>query len=201
MNDLDTPTHPRTDRMISDLRAENIVTWFDLGLFIDRLREDRRAAAQVKGNFAAFKRRAQIVSRERRRRLQLRRRLAESWLNAGFGQHRRNIAIASLLAGCASCVLRWDRIAERGLKHISWRSFTLRLSGNDVGQIQNIIASFSLGLRIAERVRQIVRKPVLSRFLFSSYSFRLRGLIWLVIGDDFPYRRQYLVHCRLGSLF
>lgn len=57
MNDLDTPTRPRTDRMISDLRAENIATWFDLGLFIDRLREDRRAAARVKGNFAAFKRR------------------------------------------------------------------------------------------------------------------------------------------------
>jgi glycosyltransferase involved in cell wall biosynthesis len=49
--------HPRTDRMISDLRAENVETWFDLGLLIDRLREDRQAAAAVKGDFAEFKRR------------------------------------------------------------------------------------------------------------------------------------------------
>ncbi|MHC4513174.1 MAG: phosphodiester glycosidase family protein [Planctomycetota bacterium] len=49
--------HPRTDRMISDLRAENVETWFDLGLLIDRLREDRQAHTAVEGEFAEFKRR------------------------------------------------------------------------------------------------------------------------------------------------
>ena len=43
--------------MISDLRAENIETWFDLGLLIDRLREDRPEGASVEGDFEEFKRR------------------------------------------------------------------------------------------------------------------------------------------------
>ena len=41
--------------MISDLRAENVETWFDLGLLIDRLREDRPASIPVEGDFAEFK--------------------------------------------------------------------------------------------------------------------------------------------------
>ncbi len=49
--------HPRTERMISDLRAENVETWFDLGLLIDRLREDRQTDTAVEGNFAEFTRR------------------------------------------------------------------------------------------------------------------------------------------------
>ena len=36
MNHSDSMAHPRTDRMISVLHAENIETWFDLGLLIDR---------------------------------------------------------------------------------------------------------------------------------------------------------------------
>ncbi len=46
--------HPRTVKMISDLRTENVETWFDLGLLIDRVREGRRTAG-VKGDFAKFK--------------------------------------------------------------------------------------------------------------------------------------------------
>ncbi len=49
--------HPRTERMISDLRAENVETWFDLGLLIDRLRENRPAGIAVESDFAEFKRR------------------------------------------------------------------------------------------------------------------------------------------------
>ena len=48
---------PRTEQMISDLRAENVETWFDLGLFIDRLRENPLACDPVEDNFADFKRR------------------------------------------------------------------------------------------------------------------------------------------------
>ncbi len=33
--------HPRTDEMLVSLREEKVATWFDLGLFLDRLREDR----------------------------------------------------------------------------------------------------------------------------------------------------------------
>ncbi len=49
--------HPRTEQMISDLRAENVETWFDLGLLIDRLRENRPAGIAVESDFAEFKRR------------------------------------------------------------------------------------------------------------------------------------------------
>ncbi len=34
--------HPRTDAMLAALREETVDTWFDLGLFLDRLREGRR---------------------------------------------------------------------------------------------------------------------------------------------------------------
>ncbi|MHC5064066.1 MAG: hypothetical protein ACYTG5_08835, partial [Planctomycetota bacterium] len=47
--------HPQTDRMLSDLRAENVETWFDLGLLIDRMRENRRSQSAVEGEFAEFK--------------------------------------------------------------------------------------------------------------------------------------------------
>jgi len=33
--------HARTDEMLASLRQEEVSTWFDLGLFLDRLREDR----------------------------------------------------------------------------------------------------------------------------------------------------------------
>ncbi len=33
--------HPRSDKMLASLQEENVVTWFDLGLLLDRLREDR----------------------------------------------------------------------------------------------------------------------------------------------------------------
>ena len=33
--------HARTDEMLASLRQETVATWFDLGLFLDRLREDR----------------------------------------------------------------------------------------------------------------------------------------------------------------
>ena len=37
--------HPRSDPMLASLREENIATWFDLGLFLDRLRESRPSLA------------------------------------------------------------------------------------------------------------------------------------------------------------
>ncbi|MFV1994322.1 MAG: glycosyltransferase, partial [Verrucomicrobiales bacterium] len=49
--------HSRTEQMISELRAENVETWFDLGLLIDRLREDRSEGAPFDGDFTEFKRR------------------------------------------------------------------------------------------------------------------------------------------------
>jgi len=47
----------RTDEMMTALGAEVIETWFDLGLFIDRLREDRcNTRAWVQGSFGDFRR-------------------------------------------------------------------------------------------------------------------------------------------------
>ena len=37
----------RTNAMIEALRAEQIETWFDLGLMLDRLREERAAPGRV----------------------------------------------------------------------------------------------------------------------------------------------------------
>jgi len=37
--------HPRSDEMLEWLRAEDVATWFDLGLFLDRLRENRPSPA------------------------------------------------------------------------------------------------------------------------------------------------------------
>lgn len=48
---------PRTEQMISDLRSEKVETWFDLGLLIDRLREDRPEPASIERDFEGFKRR------------------------------------------------------------------------------------------------------------------------------------------------
>ena len=47
----------QTDEMLLALRAENVDTWFDLGLLIDRLREDRDVPGpRVPSDFEAFKR-------------------------------------------------------------------------------------------------------------------------------------------------
>ena len=47
----------KTDEMLSALRAEKVDTWFDLGLLIDRVREDRDVPGpRVSGDFDAFKR-------------------------------------------------------------------------------------------------------------------------------------------------
>lgn len=48
---------PRTEQMISDLRAEKVETWFDLGLLIDRLREDRPGQSPINDNFGDYKQR------------------------------------------------------------------------------------------------------------------------------------------------
>ena len=49
--------HPRTAEMLSALAAESLETWFDLGLLIDRLREDREVPwPRARGDFEAFKR-------------------------------------------------------------------------------------------------------------------------------------------------
>ena len=38
---METVQHQRTDALLDDLKAEDVTTWFDLGLLLDRLREDR----------------------------------------------------------------------------------------------------------------------------------------------------------------
>ncbi|MCH8133126.1 MAG: phosphodiester glycosidase family protein [Myxococcales bacterium] len=49
--------HPRTTEMLARLRAEPVNTWFELGLLIDRLREDRDVAVvRAAGDFEHFKR-------------------------------------------------------------------------------------------------------------------------------------------------
>ena len=45
----------RTDALLERLRAENIETWFDLGLMLDRLR-DERAGPSAPAGFADFRR-------------------------------------------------------------------------------------------------------------------------------------------------
>jgi len=48
---------PRTERMLADLRAESIETWFDLGLLLDRLQENPPVNSDGKDDFWEFKRR------------------------------------------------------------------------------------------------------------------------------------------------
>ena len=43
--------------MLASLREEKVATWFDLGLFLDRLREDGPSpACRASADFSAFKR-------------------------------------------------------------------------------------------------------------------------------------------------
>ena len=49
--------HPHTDEMLSMLRSEKVETWFELGLLIDRLRENRLAPPPVEDTFSEFKKR------------------------------------------------------------------------------------------------------------------------------------------------
>ena len=49
--------HPRSDEMLDSLREENVTTWFDLCLFLDRLRENRPSpACQPSADLPAFER-------------------------------------------------------------------------------------------------------------------------------------------------
>jgi glycosyltransferase involved in cell wall biosynthesis len=49
--------HPRSDEMLNSLREENVTTWFDLGLYLDRLRENRPSSAcRPSADLPAFER-------------------------------------------------------------------------------------------------------------------------------------------------
>ena len=49
--------HPQTDAMLASLRGEKVATWFDLGLFLDRLREDGPPSAfRAPAGFPTFRR-------------------------------------------------------------------------------------------------------------------------------------------------
>jgi glycosyltransferase involved in cell wall biosynthesis len=54
---VDQSRHPQTDELLASLREEKVATWFDLGLLLDRLREDPpRSAHHAPADFPTFER-------------------------------------------------------------------------------------------------------------------------------------------------